>query len=295
MTIGKWVIWEWINPWIESATSKWAHEPLINGITYGMGNQCYLLWIRIIPWLNNGHRFDSFRSLLDVGWHHITGMVWSHDCILQGAVASWFILRHLQLDHGAEIFEKNWRGDAAVVRRFCLALWGHGVSNVFRTCLASSRACPWQSLQVKQFTSNFAEACLETKFVGRDANHRPCVAESEVLAAFETASSREKGRSSLCEQRCELYDPTMDMVSKCLLTLLTQRDDTLDWSVMVTMSHGRLCAVDLVRKSLNSFNSLIYVWVLFTVLVLVLLNVFLGVDFSSTNKIPSRPSYHQSA
>ena len=123
----------------------------------------------------------------------LTGMVWSHDCILQGAVASWFILRHLQLDHAAEIFEKNWRGDAAVVRRFCLALWGHGVSNVFRTCLASSRACPWQSLQVKQFTSNFAEACLETKFVGRDANHRPCVAESEVLAAFETASSREKG------------------------------------------------------------------------------------------------------
>ena len=70
MTIGKWVIREWINPWIESATSKWAHEPLINGITYGMGNQCYLLWIRIIPWLNNGHRFDLFRSLLDVGWHH---------------------------------------------------------------------------------------------------------------------------------------------------------------------------------------------------------------------------------
>lgn len=81
MTIGKWVIWEWIHPWIESATSKWAHEPLINGITYGMGNQCYLLWIRIIPWLNNGHRFDSFRSLLDVGWHHTYrhGMIpWLH-------------------------------------------------------------------------------------------------------------------------------------------------------------------------------------------------------------------------
>jgi len=66
------------------------------------------------------------------------------------------------------------------------------------------------------------------------------VAESEVLAAFETASSREKGRSSLCEQRCELYDPTMDMVSKCLLTLLTQRDDALSWTFEKHITDERL-------------------------------------------------------